>query len=106
MFSFKSNKDFVNIISNTNKLIIIDCYAPWCGPCQTIMPIIEKIADETNDCIFCKLNIDSNETEFLTKKFKIESVPHFLFIKNQKLIYQQSGANNLAILKHKIKELK
>lgn len=64
--------------------VVIDCYAPWCGPCKMISPIIEEIASESNNCEFYKLNVD--EAEEVSQEYSIMSIPTILHFENGKLL--------------------
>ena len=70
-------------ISNTDKKVLIDCYAPWCGPCRLLSPIIDELADEIDNCEFYKLNID--EAEETSSKYRIMSIPTILLFEKEKL---------------------
>ena len=63
--------------------VVIDCYAPWCGPCKMISPIIDKLAEEISETTFYKVNVD--EAEKITKDFQIMSIPTILVFENGKL---------------------
>ncbi len=72
-------------------LIVIDCWAPWCGPCYAIAPVIEELAREyTGKIVFGKLNVDENR--YTSIKYKIMSIPTMLIFKNGKLVEQVIGA--------------
>lgn len=64
--------------------VVIDCYAPWCGPCKMISPIIEEIASESNNCEFYKLNVD--EADEVSQEYSIMSIPTILHFENGKLL--------------------
>jgi thioredoxin 1 len=63
--------------------VVIDCFAPWCGPCKMISPIIDAIAEEMKDINFYKINVD--EAEKITTEFQIMSIPTILIFENGKL---------------------
>lgn len=67
----------------TNKKVVIDCYAPWCGPCRMLAPIIDELADKLKDVKFYKINID--EAFDLAKKYSIMSIPTILVFEEGKL---------------------
>lgn len=66
-----------------NKKVVIDCYAPWCGPCRMLAPIIDELADKLKDIKFYKINID--EAFDLAKKYSIMSIPTILVFEEGKL---------------------
>ena len=72
-------------------LVVIDCWAPWCGPCRMVGPIIEELAQDFQGKIaFGKLNTDENQG--IAMKFNIMSIPTFLVFKNGELIDRPVGA--------------
>ena len=71
--------------------IVIDCWAPWCGPCRMVSPVIEELAkDYTGKIVFGKLNTDENTETAM--KFNIMSIPTMLIFKNGELIDRPVGA--------------
>ena len=77
-----------DIIKNNNK-VIVDCYAPWCGPCKMISPIMDELAQEVDDTMFIKINIDENEE--VSEKYNIMSIPTILYFKDIELKEQIVG---------------
>ncbi|MFO8133658.1 MAG: thioredoxin [Thermoplasmatota archaeon] len=72
-------------------LVVVDCWAPWCGPCRMLSPIIEDLAsDMQGDVVFAKLNTDENQQT--AKQYGIMSIPTLLLFKDGELIDQQMGA--------------
>jgi thioredoxin 1 len=73
------------------KTVVVDCWAPWCGPCRMITPIIEELANELQGkIVFGKLNVDENPRTSLG--FKIMSIPTLLVFKNGELVDRLVGA--------------
>ena len=94
-----TNKAFSDMITNNDKLIIIEFGASWCGACTRIKSFIENLAEDfKDDCIFCEIDIDIKDIELLLEKFEIESVPQFFFIKDTKIVYKQSGGDKMNLL--------
>ena len=72
-------------------LVVIDCWAPWCGPCNMVAPVIEELAgDYTGKIVFGKLNTEENRMS--ANRFSIMSIPTLLVFKNGKLVDQLVGA--------------
>jgi thioredoxin 1 len=72
-------------------LVVIDCWAPWCGPCRMVAPVVEELAKEQQGkIVFGKLNTDENQETAM--KFNIMSIPTFLIFKDGSLIDRPVGA--------------
>ena len=71
--------DFDLVLSSKGK-VLVDCYAPWCGPCKMISPIIHEIASDRSDCLFYQLNVD--QAEKIAKKYGIMSIPTLLLFED------------------------
>lgn len=74
------------------KLVVIDFFAEWCGPCKMIAPKLEEISSTMSDKVVV-LKVDVDECEDVAMAYKISSMPTFVFIKNGKPVHQFSGAN-------------
>ncbi len=87
-----SSEELKKLISDfPNKIIIIDFWAVWCGPCRFITPIFEKLHNDfPNDFIFAKVNVDENRQ--LSQQFRISGIPTILFLKNDEIINRIIGA--------------
>ena len=77
-------------IKSSDKPILIDFYADWCGPCRMVSPIVDEIANERDDIIVAKVNVD-NEPE-LAQAFGVISIPTLAVMKNGEVVKQSSGA--------------
>jgi thioredoxin 1 len=96
--------NFKHEIEEATKPVVIEVYATWCGPCQHMMPIFEKLEKEMGDkYVFAKLNVD--ESREVAIHYGITSVPTFLFIKHGKVIGKEVGFLEEADLKTKIEQL-
>ncbi len=82
-------KENFNEIISSDKPILLDFYADWCGPCQMLTPIIKEIAEEKEDIIVGKINVD--EEGILAQKFGVSSIPMLAVIKNQTITNQAIG---------------
>ena len=74
------NKSNFNQALESDKTVLLDFYASWCGPCRTLMPIVEKIADENPDILVAKINVD--EEADLASQFGISTIPTLVVMKN------------------------
>ena len=92
---------FKEMIQN-HSLVVVDCWAPWCGPCQMVAPIIEELArDYAGKILFGKLNVDENRE--VSTQYEIMSIPTLLVFKNGKLVDTIIGAMPRQMLEPKIK---
>ena len=84
-----SKENFASEVLNSNKPVLLDFYADWCGPCRMVGPIVSGIANERNDVKVGKINID--EQPELAAQFQVMSIPMIAVIKNGKLENQVVG---------------
>jgi thioredoxin 1 len=85
-----TDADFEDTIKKYDT-VVIDCWAPWCGPCRMIGPVIEELAKEMKgDIVFGKLNVDENQQ--ISSKHQIMSIPTLLIFKNGNLVDRLIGA--------------
>lgn len=81
---------FEEEVIKSEKPVLIDFYAEWCGPCRMVSPMVNEIAEENSSLKVCKVNVD-NEPE-LTQKFGVSSIPTLVALKNGAVINQTVGA--------------
>lgn len=98
-----TDANFAEII-NTDKLVMVDFWATWCGPCRALAPIVEELAAEyEGKAVICKCNVD--ECQDIPMQFGIRSIPTLLFFKNGQLVDKLVGAMPKAQLANKIDSL-
>lgn len=73
-----------NEVMETEKIVVIDFWATWCGPCKMMAPVVEEVAKDYPDVKVCKVNVD--EEPELSNAFKIVSIPTIVVIKNGEII--------------------
>ena len=86
----------------TNKYVIIDFYADWCGPCKMLSPILDQVSDQYQNINFFKVNVDREST--LARKLNIQSIPTVIFFKDGKLFNMFVGYKNTQEIKNLITE--
>ena len=85
-----NNNNFQSEVINSDKPVILDFWASWCGPCRMVGPILEEISEERPDIKVGKINVD--EDSELAAKFRIMSIPTMVVIKDGKVVNQAVGA--------------
>lgn len=85
-----TNEDFEKTVLNSDKPVLIDFFATWCGPCQMVSPLVDEIADERDDIMVCKVDVD--EARELATKFNVMSIPTLIVMKNGEITATQVGA--------------
>ena len=82
--------NFEQEVMQSDKPVLIDFYADWCGPCQMMGPVVEEISNEVTDAKVCKGNID--EEMAIAQKYGVISIPTFVVIKNGEVTARDMGA--------------
>lgn len=77
-------------LKKSKKTVLIDFYAEWCGPCRMVGPIIEEIANEREDIVVAKVNVD--EQPELAQQFNVYSIPTLAVMRDGKIVRQETGA--------------
>ena len=77
-------------VKNSEKTVLLDFYADWCGPCRMVSPLVDEIAEENPEYLIGKINVD-NEPE-LAQAFGVSSIPMLAVMKNGKVVDQAVGA--------------
>lgn len=73
-----------------NDIVIIDFWAPWCGPCKSFGPVYDKVSEEYPDIVFSKVNTE--EQQQLGAEFNIRSIPTLMVFREQIIVFSQAGA--------------
>lgn len=84
------NKSNFDEIKNSEKTVLLDFFAEWCGPCRMVSPLVDEIAEENPQYLVGKINVD--EEPELAQAFGVASIPTLVVMKNGRIINQSSGA--------------
>ncbi|HIZ07540.1 MAG TPA: thioredoxin [Candidatus Eubacterium avistercoris] len=81
--------NFDSEVLHSDKPVLVDFWAAWCGPCQMLLPVIEELADEVTSAKICKINVD--EQPELAAQFDVMTIPTLIVIKDGKIMSRSSG---------------
>ena len=82
-------ENFENEVLASDKPVLLDFFADWCGPCRTLSPVIEEIAREAPDKKICKINVD--EQPELAQRFDVSSIPTLVVVKDGRTVSSSAG---------------
>ena len=95
--------DWEEKVNKSNKPVLVDFFAEWCGPCRMVGPIVEEISKEyEGKAIVAKLDVDDNPE--VSMRYGIRSIPTILFVKDGEIIDKHIGATTKAVLAKKLEE--
>jgi thioredoxin len=89
MATVKITKETLQDIITDNEIVIIDFWAPWCGPCKSFSPIYEAVSERHDDVVFAKVNTEDEQE--LAASFQIRSIPTLMIFRDQIVIFSQAG---------------
>ena len=102
MLKHVNKESFENEVLNSEKVILVDFFATWCGPCQMLAPVLEKVAIEQNDFDIAKIDID--EVQELAISYDIQVVPTMLIFKNGNVVGRMEGFYSQSEIVAKVSE--
>lgn len=97
-----NDSDFLETINSAEK-VLVDVWAPWCGPCKMLSPIVEEVATELPNVVVVKMNADDNKD--VAVQYGIRSIPTLLFFKNGELVDKNVGLVLKNVIIDKINKL-
>lgn len=98
-----TNENFKEVLES-GKPLVIDFWAPWCGPCKQLIPVIEELAEEFKEqAIIAKCNVD--ESDDVAAQFSVRNIPTVVFLKNGELVDKQVGVAAKSVFVEKIKNI-
>lgn len=90
MSVLKVTKEKFSDVKNSEKTVLLDFYADWCGPCRMVGPIVEEIAEENPQFLIGKVNVD--EEQELAQAFGVMSIPTLVVLRNGEIVTRSTGA--------------
>ncbi|HOD02427.1 MAG: Thioredoxin C-1 [Firmicutes bacterium ADurb.Bin300] len=84
-----NNDNFTDEVLNSDKPVLVDFWASWCGPCKMLAPIVEEVAGETTTVKVAKVNVD--EEPELARRYRVMSIPTLVLIKDGKVVKSSVG---------------
>lgn len=98
-----TKENFEQVVTSS-PMVIVDYWAPWCGPCRGFAPVFEKVAEMHPDVVFAKVNTD--EEQEIAAHFQIRSIPTLMVFRDQVIVFSQPGALPQGIVEQVVEESK
>lgn len=92
-----NSENFEELVLKSETPVLVDFWAPWCGPCRMLAPTLEKLAEETESVVIAKLNVDDNQS--LAAKYQVRGIPTLILFKDGDVGKKVAGVQTLDNLK-------
>ena len=96
--------EFNDAVAVPEKLLVVDFWASWCGPCKMLSPVIDALSEEMTDVTFYKVNVDDERA--LASQFGVSSIPTVVMIKDKQIVNQFVGYADKNTVRNRIEECK
>src|ERR1700694_2290899 len=98
-----TKENFESVITS-NATVVVDYWAPWCGPCRGFAPVFERVAEANPDVVFAKVNTDDEQE--IASHFQIRSIPTLMVFRDQIIVFSQPGALPQSALEQVVEKAK
>ena len=98
-----TKNNFEEEVLKSEKTVLVDLYADWCGPCRMLAPILEEVETEREDVKVCKINVDENMT--IAQKYRVASIPNFVIFRDGQPVANFVGAMSEADFREKLEQV-
>lgn len=98
------NKGNFDETISANKVVLVDFWATWCGPCRMLAPVLDQVAAEVPDVCIAKVDVDENQE--LAQRFNVASIPTLVYFKNGKVVEMSQGLTGKDAIKAVLAKLK